>query len=270
MKLIKHIPNFFTSLNLFCGCLAIVCAFHQQLSWSAYLLGIAAVFDFVDGLAARVLKAHSEIGKQLDSMADLVTFGVVPGIILFQMISSGFTAYFIPIEKRSFAVLFLSSLAFLVPIFSAIRLAKFNLDERQKENFIGLPTPANAIFIASFVLILEKQFRLNIYYPPTFEVLFAVLDLYTFSLDTKVAQLLFNPYFLIGISVVMSLLLVSELPMFSMKFKSLKWKENKIRYLFILISAYIFYYYAFMGIPLIILIYLVLSVGKFVVQKLIS
>ena len=247
MKLKRHIPNFITSLNLVCGCLSIVAAFNHQLAWSAYFIGMAAILDFLDGMIARLLNVSSEIGKQLDSLADVISFGLAPGIILFQMITVGFAADYIPWGERGWHVLILSSAAFLIPVFSAIRLAKFNIDLRQTDSFIGLPTPANAIFIASLDLILEIQL---------------------YKLDIAVASLLYNPYVLIGIGGLMSALLVCELPLFSLKFKNIKWKGNQIRYIFILLSLCLLIYFEFLGIPMAIFLYLLLSmINNFIYKK---
>src|ERR1041385_167819 len=161
MKLFT-IPNLFTLGNLLCGCAAIICAVDHNLKWSAYLVGIACVFDFFDGFLARVMKINSPIGKQLDSLADMVTFGVVPGIVMFELLCLALS-YQNPAlhvwgyDYESFFHRFplLSFVAFLIPLFSALRLAKFNVDTRQENSFIGLPTPANSIFICSLPLILN-------------------------------------------------------------------------------------------------------------------
>lgn len=144
MYIKKNIPNAITCCNLLCGCLAIIQATNGNLLWAAYLVGMAAVFDFFDGFAARLLKVSSPIGKDLDSLADMVTFGVVPGIVMFKMIRLG-----LRLDKEGFDLIeenpWITYIVFMIPIFSALRLAKFNHDTRQTEAFIGLPTPANAI-----------------------------------------------------------------------------------------------------------------------------
>ena len=166
MNIKKHIPNAITCGNLFCGCLAIVSALRGNLVLSAYLVGIAAVLDFFDGFTARLLKVGGEMGKQLDSLADMVTFGVVPGIVLFQLMSATTlcdkptvcTSDIVTYEKST--VLLANNidsywllLSFFITIFSALRLAKFNIDTRQTDSFIGVPTPANTILICSIPLI---------------------------------------------------------------------------------------------------------------------
>lgn len=264
----RSIPNFITCLNLFCGCLAVVAAFHEQIIWSVYLIGAAAVFDFFDGLVARLLKAYSPIGKDLDSLADIVSFGVAPGVILFQMITIGFDSYAIPLLERSPQVLALSSTGFLVTIFGAIRLAKFNIDERQSTSFLGLPIPASGIFIASFIPILVWEHNLNIYNPPTQETLNHLREFFYFNdFDIASTELLFNPWFYISVSVVNSLLMVSEIPLFAMKFKNIKSKENIIRFLFILLSLWLLYEYELIGIPFIIILYVLLSLIDLLIKK---
>jgi CDP-diacylglycerol--serine O-phosphatidyltransferase len=229
MEIKKHIPNIITCGNLFCGCLAIVFAFHADLIFTSYLVGIAAVLDFLDGFAARLLKVHSEIGKQLDSLADMVTFGVVPGIVLFLMISN--------VAKDSLN--WLPYIAFLIPIFSALRLAKFNIDTRQSDSFIGVPTPATAILICSLPLIEKFQSQIGS---------FNTIDFTD------------NPYFLLSLTILLSYLMVAEIPLFAIKFKNFTWGDNKIRYCFLIISAIMLILFQFIAIPFVIFWYIILSV----------
>ena len=224
MNIKKHIPNAITCCNLLCGCLAIVQIFGGNLVYAAYLVGLAAVFDFFDGFAARMLKVSSTIGKDLDSLADMVTFGVVPGLVMFKLIQLSIVNYTLPIT--------ISYIAFLIPIFSALRLAKFNNDTRQTESFIGLNTPANSMVICSIPLIFKQ-------YP---------------NLET-----LLNPYVLCVLSVGLSLLLVSEIPIFALKFKHFKWNGNEIRFVFLGLSLLMLITLQFLGIPLIIIMYVLLS-----------
>ena len=237
MAVKNHIPNFITLLNLLSGCIAIVLIFDDQLVIASYLIGLAAIFDFLDGFIARLLKAQSPIGKDLDSLADVISFGLVPGLILFKLIgySSG-------ISVNSGIITFFAFIAFLVPLFSALRLAKFNNDKRQTEQFIGLPTPANAILIASFPLILVQQSTL-------------------IGIDILSIQVLFqSTIFLIVITILLSYLLVAEISLLSLKFKSFDWKDNKERFSFLIISiiALILLYYS--AIPLIIVLYIFISI----------
>ncbi|HEY0030665.1 MAG TPA: CDP-alcohol phosphatidyltransferase family protein [Bacteroidia bacterium] len=244
MSIKKHIPNAITCSNLLCGCLAIVCAFNGNLTWSAYLVGLAAVLDFFDGFVARLLKVGGEMGKQLDSLADMVTFGVVPGVVMYHLIKQGidYKNYFSQgvVDTTFFGTIapFLPYTAFLITIFSCIRLAKFNIDTRQTDSFIGVPTPANTILICSLPLIIE--FHRDGY--------------------GKYHTLLLNPYLLIGLTIVMSYLLIAELPLFALKFKNFGWPDNKIRYSFLIISVILLILFQFIAIPFIIFLYIVLSV----------
>lgn len=232
----KHIPNFFTLLNLLCGCCALLFSF-DNLVISSYFVGIAVVFDFLDGFAARLFDAKSDIGKDLDSLADVVSFGVVPGMILFRLIE----AFFITGEYRNDNLFYIPFIAFLIPLFSALRLAKFNNDERQTDAFIGLPTPANAILIASFPLILNQHSALSGIHPGGFQ------------------DLIENVFFLIVITIFLSYLLVAELPLFSLKFKNFGWRENKVRYIFLGISLVTLILLFYMAIPIIIILYILIS-----------
>jgi CDP-diacylglycerol--serine O-phosphatidyltransferase len=236
-RLKKHVPNAITCANLFSGCIGIVLAFKGELVAAAYAIFLSAIFDFFDGLASRVLKSFSGIGKDLDSLADMVSFGVLPAVIMYQLFLQGHQ-----IDKVS---PWLNFIAFLIPVFSALRLAKFNVDTRQAENFIGLPTPANAILIASFPIIISHH---NSFYTPY----------------------LLNPYVLPCIVIVMCTLLVLEVPMMSLKFKNKDFNENIYRYLLLLFSAILILFFKFAAVPVIIFIYIVLSVIQFKFTHVIS
>jgi CDP-diacylglycerol---serine O-phosphatidyltransferase len=230
----KHIPNFITSLNLLCGCIGIGLVYRYKtsaLDIAAYMIGLAAVFDFLDGMVARLLNARSEMGKELDSLADVVSFGVLPGIIIFSMLDGVYC------EVEGYAS-YLPFIAFLIPVFSALRLAKFNIDTRQTDSFIGLPTPANAIFFASIPLILLHQ-------PEQ-------IPLFT--------KLLSSPGILIFLVFLFSFLLVSPLPLFSIKFKDLSWSKNYMQYILISISLLLIIFLQFIAIPFILLLYIILSI----------
>jgi CDP-diacylglycerol---serine O-phosphatidyltransferase len=257
----KHIPNTITAFNLLCGCIAIIAAFHNQLVWSALLIGAAAFFDFLDGLFARILKVHSEIGKQLDSLADMVSFGLLPGIIMFQLISASLLVIDVPLFSRDLKGIALPSIALILPVFSAFRLAKFNIDTRQSDSFIGVPTPANAIFIGSLVLILTLQFKLDILTLSFHEELDAFVKLGKLNTyEAGIAQAIFHPYALIGNSIIFSFLLISEIPLFALKFKNLNWNENKHRFIFLGISIALILLFKFIGLALSILVYIFLSI----------
>ncbi|MDO9255120.1 MAG: CDP-diacylglycerol--serine O-phosphatidyltransferase [Bacteroidales bacterium] len=230
----KHIPNFITTLNLFSGCIGIILSVQNHQDYAAYFIVIAAMFDFMDGMAARLLHVKSEIGKELDSLADVVSFGVLPGIIVYQlMVNSPNTP-----AAGSYVSIF-ALVAFIIPVLSAVRLAKFNLDTRQTTSFIGLPVPANALFLGSLPLI-----QLQARYSDSLSWLTAITD---------------NYYVLAFIAVGMSLLLVSEIPLFSLKFRNLKFADNKPQFILVAFAVISFAVVTFTAIPLIILAYILLS-----------
>lgn len=242
MNIKKHIPNTITLGNLFCGCLAIIRSFEGNLVWAAYLVGIALVLDFLDGFTARLLKVSSPVGKDLDSLADMVTFGLVPGVVLYHSIyfslyaddSGAYVQYRMDPNPSSF---YLPYLAFVIVIFSAIRLARFNNDSRQSDSFIGLPTPANAIIICSIPLINQLQ-----------------------GGKDMIHLWLSNPFFLIGLGFVLSFLLVAEIPLFALKFKTFKWADNQIKYVFLILALFMILFLKFMAIPLVIILYILMSI----------
>ncbi len=239
MKLKNHIPNFITLLNLFCGCLAIVASFKSDLIFASIFVFIGAILDFFDGLLARLLNARSEIGKELDSLADIVTFGVVPSIIVYQLIQNySFECQFLDKYKA------LNYFPFIIALFSALRLAKYNIDNRQTISFLGLPTPANAIFWASVPIILY-HYENNINYN---------------FLNVYFAYLFHNPYYLMLLTLLFSVLLVVELPLFSVKFKDFTWSNNKIRYYFLITAIVLIIFFQFTALPLIIILYVLMSV----------
>lgn len=244
MNIKKNIPNTITCGNLLCGCLAVVTAFNGNLVWSAYLVGIAAILDFFDGFIARLLNVHSEIGKQLDSLADVVTFGLVPGVVMFLLLSDAAAIDSIlklnitASDNNTAFPFLLTYAAFLITIFSAVRLAKFNIDTRQTHSFIGVPTPAVAILICSLPLI--KYFQPNIG-------------------EFNILLIIENPWFLFALTILMSYLLVAELPLFALKFKNFGWSDNKIRYSFLISSLILLLLFQFIAIPFIIFLYVILS-----------
>lgn len=230
----KHIPNALTSGNLFLGCLAIIASNEGNPVTAAWFIIAAAVLDFLDGFVARLLKAHSEIGKQLDSLADVVSFGVAPGMIFYQhyqteLYFGNAFPQFVPL------LIILSYLPFLIPVFSAIRLAKFNIDTRQTDSFIGVPTPANALFILSIPLVIQSGGP---------EWMIAIFN---------------SKAFLFAFPFISAWLLVAELPLFALKFKSFAWKGNEIRFGFLLASILLLLVFQYAGISLSILLYVLLS-----------
>ena len=220
----RHIPNALTCMNLFSGCIACVMAFHANFEMAMLFIVIGAVFDFFDGLAARLLHAYSNIGKDLDSLADDVSFGVAPALIVFSL----FKEINYP-DYLSFLANWLPYAAFLIAIFSALRLAKFNNDTRQTTSFIGLRVPANALFWASLVAGCKP-----------------------------IAS--YHPLLTLALVCLFSWLLVSEIPMFSLKFKNLSWKDNKIAFIFVIISVILLITLKIAGFAAVIVWYILLSI----------
>jgi CDP-diacylglycerol--serine O-phosphatidyltransferase len=220
----KHIPNALTCANLFSGCIGIVYAFNSDLKTVAFFVIISGVFDFFDGFAARLLHVKSNIGKELDSLADVVSFGLLPGVLMYQLLlisGAGNLAY----------------AGFLITIFSAVRLAKFNVDDRQTEEFIGLNTPMNTFFIISLPYL------------------------------TEYSTLITNTYFLLGIIALVSYLLISELKLFSMKMNQLSWEVNKYKFIFVILSIVLVAFLKFAALPLVLVLYILFSQLHFKYSK---
>lgn len=274
----QSIPNILTLGNLFCGVFGIILSLQGEMLFAAYLIGLAAIFDFLDGMVARLLGVSGELGKQLDSLADMVTFGVLPGIMLFMHISACQGHAFDPFLARPFADQIMALSALLVPLFAALRLARFNIDTRQSDTFIGVPTPAVAILVASFILIIELQYNLNPYSPfPSGGVLEALMEINRWwsPFDLWLIGVLGNASTYVGLSIALSLLMVSPFEMLSFKFKSLAWKENKWRFIFLILVVAVlltallpylvpirskwFPFLDFSVVPIVLLLYLVYS-----------
>ena len=249
MNIKKHIPNLLTLGNLLCGTIATIVAVNGDYLMAASLVVLGIVFDFFDGFAARMLNVSGELGKQLDSLADMVTSGVVPGIIMFKFFGSNL---FIDAEKisnaaesKGIAVCFtginnsyLPYLGLLLTLAACYRLAKFNIDTRQSDSFIGLPTPAMSLFVIALPLIpmySDNQFFID---------------------------LVQNNYFLIGVTLVLSFLMNAEIPLFSLKFKTFGVKENLLKYVFLALSVVLLFTLEVIAIPAIIILYVALSVGS--------
>ena len=271
-----NIPNLFTAGNMLCGVFAIILAFAGRIDVAPYFIFLAAVLDFFDGFLARILKQQGELGKQLDSLADMISFGLAPGIIVMVVLVSQvmkvnfedliwhgeYVTATIATESSTGSLSqapiwmamddwknglihfkdidFLPFAALIIPFFSMFRLAKFNIDTRQSESFIGLPTPANTIFFMSFPLLLTHYGN-------------------TKGWEHDLIMWLVQPMVLIPIIVIMSLMLVAELPLFALKFKSFKWQGNEIRYIFLISCGILIPTLLFWSIPIIILLYLKLS-----------
>lgn len=221
-SLTKHIPNTLTMLNLCSGGIACVFALERDYRMAMLFIVIGAVFDFFDGMSARLLKVSSPIGKELDSLADDISFGLAPSLIVFSLLGE-------MTGGAEGVMRYLPYTAFIMAAFSGLRLAKFNLDERQSESFIGLPTPANALLWSSLA-VGSHDF---------------VMSLHPFII-------------FVGI-VFFSLLLVAEIPMFSLKFKSLAWRKNRVRYLFLIVSLCLLAAFRLAGLSAVIVWYILLS-----------
>lgn len=239
MRFVKYLPNIITLLNLLAGTIAVIYAVQNELITAIVFVLIGIFFDFFDGLAARLLKVQGELGKQLDSLADVVTSGVVPGIVMFQLLKED--AISISINKASLTwggdtFDFLPYLGLIITLSAAYRLAKFNIDDRQSDSFIGLPVPAATLVVISLPLILE------------------------YGTVSEVNNLILQDWFLIGIIVLVSTLMHAEIPLFALKFKDFSWKNNKIKYLFMGITLICVVFLEFLAIPVAILLYVLMSV----------
>ncbi len=271
-----NIPNLFTAGNMLCGVFAIILAFAGRIDIAPYFIFLAAVLDFFDGFLARLLKQQGELGKQLDSLADMISFGLAPGIIMMVVLITQITPVNLEdimwhgeyitsttiVETRNGGIYqppvwmlfdewksaftdfkdidFLPLAALIIPFFSMFRLAKFNIDTRQSESFIGLPTPANTIFFMAFPLLLTQYGN-------------------TTGWEHDLIIWLVQPMVLIPIIIIMSLLLIAELPLFALKFKSFKWQGNEIRYIFLISCGILIPILLIWSIPIIVLLYLLLS-----------
>lgn len=256
MQAIKRlIPNLLTAGNLVGGILAIIFTLTGHIQWAPYCIFMSAIFDFLDGFVARLLNVQSELGKQLDSLADMVTFGVAPGLIVYKLLNGpAVDSYLNIVTKSSFYNLglydgasysilgaILPYIGFLIPVFALFRLAKFNLDTRQTEAFIGLPTPAMTLFFAVIpVLIAKGMINPN-------------------ALTKSLVELIANPIFLVVSTLVFSLMMVTEISLFSLKFKHFKVKGNEIRFIFLTICIILLATLFLWAIPLIIILYIILS-----------
>ncbi|NNK54803.1 MAG: phosphatidylserine synthase [Flavobacteriaceae bacterium] len=243
--MVKQIPNIITSLNLLCGCVAILLALSGDLIAAAFFILAGIIFDFFDGLAARWLNAQSELGLQLDSLADVVTSGVAPAMVMLQMINVSVTGNPMNITEaiaiggwNEVVFSYMPLIGLLIAVAAAYRLAKFNVDTRQTESFIGLPTPANTIFILSFPLILHFQ-------------------------HTEVIEsIILNTWFLVAVTVFSCFIMNAEVRLFALKFKTWDYKSNKIRYIFLALCLVAIVLLKFISLPVMILLYFVLSLFR--------
>jgi len=241
--MIKQIPNILTSLNLLCGCVAVLFVVSGDLIVVAYFVVLGIIFDFLDGFAARLLKTQSKTGLQFDSLADMVTSGLVPGLVMLQLLNVSIfgntmtiSETFSPSSLNNEFSNYLPFVGLLVTVASGYRLAKFNVDIRQTDSFIGLPTPANTLLILSLPLILE------------------------FQNSHLIESVILNKWFLLGVILVSCILLNSKIHLFALKFKTWDFKNNAIRYVFLLLSLIALILMKFIAIPIIITLYIIISV----------
>jgi CDP-diacylglycerol---serine O-phosphatidyltransferase len=228
MNIKKHIPNIITLLNLLCGCIALVFVSRLEFERAFLFVCLGIFLDFFDGFFARLFKVSSPLGLQLDSLADMVTSGVVPGYVMFQLFQSS--------EYDSSTIGIYSFIGFIVTLGACYRLANFNIDLRQTDSFIGLPTPANALFILSLPLIVGN------------------------NLGSPVAAFVSHHWFLAFISVVSALVMNAEIPLFSLKVKDFSIKKNALQIFFLAASVLLLFFFRYMGVSLIIVFYVLLSI----------
>lgn len=262
-----NIPNIFTASNMLCGVIAILLSVSGRIDLAPFAIYLGAILDFFDGFLARKLNQQGELGKQMDSLADMITFGVAPGVMMMVLLCGMLQPGFLvgkgtPLHfgyQLSFGLWFenitigksfsyIPFVALIIPFFSIFRLAKFNIDTRQSESFIGLNTPANTIFFTSFPL-------LCFYYHGDY------------SFAGELARNIVNPSVLVPLIIIMSLLLVSEIPFFSFKFKHFKWKGNELRFLFLTTCGILIPTILVWSIPIIILLYIILSILENLIRK---
>lgn len=230
MKFKQHIPNTLTCGNLLSGCLSVLFINNGMPVAAALMILVAGLFDFLDGFAARLLHAHSPIGADLDSLSDVVSFGVAPGFIMYWLMNQAFKSPVLPVGNIDL----LPCLAFLLPVFSALRLARFNIDDTQKTSFRGIPAPGMALFVVSLPLALNQIGHLN---------------------DGFLG---FWPYLVI--TIVLSWLMVSNLRFFSFKMKSAKWKGNEVRWIFLIAAVVGFAVFRWVALPFVMMVYVLLSI----------
>ncbi|MDL2143380.1 CDP-alcohol phosphatidyltransferase family protein [Flavobacterium tructae] len=230
MNIKKHIPNLITLINLFCGCIAVVFVSQENFLMAFCMVSLGIFFDFFDGFFARFFKVSSPLGLQLDSLADMVTSGVVPGYVMYSLFLKSAD------PNNEVALTIVPFLGFIVTLGSCYRLANFNIDTRQTDSFIGLPTPANALFILSLPLVID------------------------FSDSLFIFEMLTNHWVLLGITLCSAYILNAEIPLFALKIKKFTVKDNVLQIVFLLICLVLVVLLQYMAIPLIIIIYVLLSV----------
>lgn len=256
-----NLPNLLTIANMLCGIISILLSLHGRVDLAPYPLLLAALFDFADGFVARLLRQQGELGKQLDSLADMVSFGLAPAIMMMVLLTYSVHHFYKPdlwsvvpeqfqlklmffawfekvIHWGSFSWIPFSGL--LIAVFSMLRLAKFNIDERQSDQFIGLPTPANTLFFCAFPLIIYANHASG-------------------GLAGTLVTWMLNPYVLMLLILLMSFLLIAEWPLMALKFKNFGWKGNELRWGFLITCLFLIVLLRFWSVPIIIILYLTLS-----------
>lgn len=228
MNIKKHIPNIITLGNLFCGCIAIIFVSRLNFEVAFFFVCLGIFLDFFDGFFARLFKVSSPLGLQLDSLADMVTSGLVPGYVMYQLFQS--TQY------DNVVINPISVFGFIITLGACYRLANFNIDTRQTNSFIGLPTPANALFIMSLPLIVKN------------------------NLGTNFVTILTNHWFLMAITVLSAFIMNAEIPLFSLKIKSKILKDNLLQIIFLVTSVVLLLIFKFLGVAIVILFYILLSI----------
>ncbi len=242
MTIKQHIPNFITSLNLFCGALGVFVAFHGMLTAAAFLIFAGALFDFSDGFAARLLKAYSPMGKELDSLADMISFGFAPMVVLHMMLKKVLLGSFeSDFFTQDISLQFILITPFIITVFSGLRLAKFNVDTRQSESFIGLTTTATGLFLVSLGYVFMHD-------------------------DGWLHHLLQNKRVLLTFVPVFCFLLISEIPMFSLKFKDYSLSNNADKYILLATSLFFIIWMGIGGIAITIALYVLFSIIKLAVR----
>ena len=228
MQIKKHIPNFITLLNLFCGCIAVVFVAELNFEMAFFFVSLGIFLDFFDGFFARLFKVAGELGLQLDSLADMVTSGVVPGFVMFSLLKQG--------QNPADANQIIPYLGFIITLGSCYRLANFNIDTRQTDSFIGLPTPANALFILSLPLVIK------------------------YSDSMVIFEILSNHWFLLAITLFSAFILNAEIPLFSLKIKDFTFKKNALQIVFLSLCVLLLIFFQYLAIPLVIITYVLLSI----------
>lgn len=240
MNIKAQVPNFFTMLNLFCGCVALVFVAEFKFELAFYLVCLGIFFDFFDGFFARKFNVAGPLGVQLDSLADMVTSGVVPGYVMYKLLS--LNGAFMKVVN-DFSIFQLSFLGFIITIGACYRLAKFNIDTRQSDSFIGLPTPANALFITSLPLVISV-------FPNSF-----------------LSEILINKWILVALTFLSAYVMNAEIPLFSLKIKNFSFAKYKLQIFFLAVSILMLIFLQIVAVPLIIVFYVLLSVINNIVNK---